>query len=185
MIAPALLRPVPPAPHHLTAPEPLSVLESLCVQLQPRLVVEVGTFLGHGSSLVFGRAVRATGGQLLCVDNCAVDMQTRKGIHRPESHLHLLLANMAQHPDLARATLLRATSREAAGLFAGNACLVFIDAGHGEQEVAGDIAAWLPHVRPGGVLCGDDFQMPEVARAVTAAFPDVQTAVGRIWWVHR
>lgn len=36
--------------------------------------------------------------------------------------------------------------------------LVFIDAEHTFSAVAADIAAWLPKVRPGGILCGHDYR---------------------------
>lgn len=35
--------------------------------------------------------------------------------------------------------------------------LVFIDADHSYQGVKGDLAAWVPKVRPGGWIGGHDF----------------------------
>ena len=44
---------------------------------------------------------------------------------------------------------------------------VFIDASHQYQDVCDDIAAWLPKVKPGGILAGHDYYgWPEVRRAV-------------------
>lgn len=182
MTAARSLRLVPVANHALTPAEPLAVLARLCADLQARRIVEVGTFLGRGTTLVFGEATK-DGGELVCVDNCVVDMAVRRGIHRPESHLHLLLSNLAQHPATVHAQLLRAASREAAGIYAGPADLVFIDAGHGYNEVKTDIDAWRPHVRPGGILCGDDYAMEGVARAVDEAFAGQVRVDDRIWWV--
>lgn len=34
---------------------------------------------------------------------------------------------------------------------------VFIDGGHVDWEVRGDIAAWLPHVKPGGIIAFHDY----------------------------
>lgn len=37
--------------------------------------------------------------------------------------------------------------------------LVYIDADHSYQNVSNDITAWLPKVKPNGVLCGHDCQL--------------------------
>jgi len=52
---------------------------------------------------------------------------------------------------------------------------VMLDADHDYESVKKDIAAWLPKVRPGGILCGHDYcaEIPGVQRAVTEAFERV------------
>ncbi len=51
-------------------------------------------------------------------------------------------------------------------------CLVFIDADHTYQAVKDDIAAWMPKVKVGGVLCGHDYGRPkwQVTPAVDEMF---------------
>src|SRR5581483_5345280 len=46
--------------------------------------------------------------------------------------------------------------------------LIYIDGGHLEYEVYGDLAAFWPLLRKGGVLWGDDYDRgwPEVVKAV-------------------
>lgn len=44
--------------------------------------------------------------------------------------------------------------------------LLFIDAEHTYTEVHDTIVAWLPHMAPGGIICGDDAHHPPVQRAV-------------------
>lgn len=57
-----------------------------------------------------------------------------------------------------RAFILRMTSIEAARIFPESSLdFVYIDACHSYQSVSQDIAAWLPKVRPGGVLAGHDY----------------------------
>ncbi len=66
---------------------------------------------------------------------------------------------------------------------------VFLDAGHTYEEVRADIAAWLPKVKPGGLLFGHDFvaQHPkgiQVAKAVLAEMAGRNLEVmphGRVW----
>lgn len=43
----------------------------------------------------------------------------------------------------------------------------FIDADHTEEACARDILAWLPKMKPGGILAGHDIDSPGVAAAVT------------------
>ncbi len=59
----------------------------------------------------------------------------------------------------------------------------FIDGLHTYEEVQEQIAAVLPRMTPGGVLCGDDAHHPPVARAVLEAFPDAERAA--TLWIHR
>ena len=59
--------------------------------------------------------------------------------------------------------------------------LVFIDADHRYEAVAADIAAWTPHIRPGGILAGHDLQLPGVRQAVEESGP-FGTAGKSVWW---
>lgn len=62
---------------------------------------------------------------------------------------------------------------------------VFVDADHSYDGVARDITAWLPKIKPGGVLCGHDFHSvhwPGVVRAVQELVPIAKPVnVGTIW----
>lgn len=44
--------------------------------------------------------------------------------------------------------------------------VLFIDADHREEQVSLDLKAWEPHVRPGGIFCGHDYNFTGVNRAV-------------------
>lgn len=61
---------------------------------------------------------------------------------------------------------------------------VFIDADHTYQAVKADIAAWLPKVRPGGILAGHDYGEPcGVKQAVDEAFGSAVKTTGSVWFV--
>merc|ERR1719203_2215140 len=51
--------------------------------------------------------------------------------------------------------------------------LLFVDADHSLEGAARDLAAWVPHVRPGAVVVGHDYHpiFPGVLEAVNAALP--------------
>lgn len=157
-------------------------LAALCARANVRTIIEVGTFLGMGSTQVFCRALPPEG-RLYCVDTFSVDLIRYQ---RPQdAHYHAFLSNMKQTGAAAKVVPVRMTSLEASRALAVTADLVFIDGDHGRAAVLADIAAWLPHVRPGGILCGDDYLIPAcpaVAPAVQEALPQHQ-ADGRIWWV--
>lgn len=57
-----------------------------------------------------------------------------------------------------RATIIRDTSLEASKLFSDNSLdFVYIDAAHDYTNVSKDLDTWLPKVRKGGLICGDDY----------------------------
>lgn len=59
--------------------------------------------------------------------------------------------------------------------------LVFIDAEHSYREVADNIAAVLPLLVPGGIVCGDDVHHPPVLQAVLDLLPGAQR-IATLWW---
>ena len=67
---------------------------------------------------------------------------------------------------------IRMTSIEASKLYEDNSLdFVFIDASHEYEDVKEDILAWLPKVKIGGILAGDDYNVFEgVNRAVDEIF---------------
>jgi len=70
-------------------------------------------------------------------------------------------------------------SLEAAAGFPHNSIdFLLIDGAHDYQSVRDDLAAWLPAVKPGGVIGGDDWTKPGVRQAVTEAFGDRLTLFG-------
>ncbi len=71
-------------------------------------------------------------------------------------------------------------SWDAAALYADASLdFVFIDADHAYESVLKDIKAWLPKVKPGGLIAGHDYSQdfPGVMLAVAECFAE--------WRVHR
>lgn len=79
----------------------------------------------------------------------------------------------------------RGFSTEVATQYADNTLdMVMLDASHDYENVKADIAAWLPKVKSGGVLAGDDYQrdFPGVMQAADEAFPGCQIENG--CWIY-
>jgi predicted O-methyltransferase YrrM len=79
-------------------------------------------------------------------------------------------------------TPLRMTSVEASTLYTDNSLdFVLIDANHEYEPVKADILAWLPKVKSGSILAGDDALGAGVNQAVNETLPGVQFK-GDAWW---
>lgn len=62
--------------------------------------------------------------------------------------------------------------------------IVYIDASHEYEHVKNDILHWLPKVKRGGVICGDDYvrRWEGVIRAVNEIFGEKMHKVGTQQW---
>jgi predicted O-methyltransferase YrrM len=65
---------------------------------------------------------------------------------------------------------------------AGPIRFLHIDATHTYDEVRDNISAALPHLSPGGVICGDDRSHPPVAQAVFDVLGIYQYDANLWWW---
>ena len=117
------------------------------------------------------------------------DTTMRYQTWNPASHAthEMAFDEMAQEYP-ANITKIKAYSLDAAMAFdAPPVDLVFIDAMHTRESCSQDIAAWLPHIRPGGWMTGHDYhhpRFPGVTEAVDDAFDEVQTAEDYVWMVQ-
>ena len=59
---------------------------------------------------------------------------------------------------------------------------VFIDADHRYESVKADIRAWVPKLRPGGMLSGHDIDYPSVLRAVSELVPNFKDVGVNVVW---
>ena len=97
----------------------------------------------------------------------------------------------AEAPQVLRAPwfhAVRAFSMDAARLVEGDFDFIFVDGDHRYDGALLDIKTWLPRVKAGGVLAGDDYlhEFQGVIRAVGESFgDDVRITAGpkgRHWW---
>lgn len=155
------------------------------------VLVEVGVFCGKSLAYLARRARAADKGlAVVGVDHFRGSPEF--GADFARDNAPNALASAAYHylhaaGVLGDVSLLVADSVRAARLFPdGSVWSVFLDGDHREAAVAADIAAWLPKVRPGGWLGGDDvWDFDGVRAAVGAAFPDLPLDRDRCWWELR
>jgi predicted O-methyltransferase YrrM len=70
-----------------------------------------------------------------------------------------------------RATIKRGLSWEIADqIDDGSVDLVYIDGDHTYEAVLKDLNAWVPKIKKGGIVCGDDIGWPGVKKAVDEFF---------------
>lgn len=82
---------------------------------------------------------------------------------------------------------IRTTSIEASKLYEDNSLdFVLLDAAHDYDSIKADIEAWLPKVKPGGIIAGDDYHhtWPGIIKAVDELLPDRQV-VDNVCWAYQ
>lgn len=175
---------------HFTPDDHLLALHRLVLQEKERLAkqrpdkpvylraVEIGSWVGE-SAVALLDAIGSEG-HLWCVDPWEgnQDDWTRE-LAMGVNLRRLFEQNIA--PFGGHVSALKAFSPEAAEHFDNDAFdFIFIDGGHSYEQVKADIEAWLPKLRPNGLMCGHDYatrEFPGVTKAVDERF-------GRQAWIE-
>jgi len=137
--------------HH--GPKILELLE----QHRPKVCVELGTWLG-ASAIPVARSIRRWGGTLTCVDTWGGDIHTTTA--KSPWMLVSCARNIIEAGVAANVRLIPTTTREAAAAWNHPIDWLYVDADHSYEACWEDLAAWVPYVRPGGVILGDDYDNP-------------------------
>lgn len=136
--------------HHGT-----KILE-LVEQYRPVVCVELGSWQG-ASAIPVARAIRQWGGTLTCVDIWGGEVS----LGTPPSPSPWMLVTCARNIMAAGVgavvRLIPATTQEVAATWTQPIDYLYIDADHAYESVKADLEAWVPHVRPGGLILGDDY----------------------------
>jgi Methyltransferase domain len=129
----------------------------LVAQLQPRVLVELGTDRGE-SYFAFCQSVieNKTATRCFAVDHWRGD--SHAGAYDETTFLDVSAHNRTHYETFS--TLLRCTFDEALDCFAAESIdLLHIDGHHTEEAVRHDLESWLPKLRPGGILLMHDVAM--------------------------
>jgi predicted O-methyltransferase YrrM len=139
-------------------------LLALLEQHRPVVCVELGTFLG-ASAIPVARSIARWRGVLTCVDTWSDDIYHAG---RTSPWLLVTCARNLASAGVTNVRLMPTSTLQAAQTWTEPIDYLYIDADHSEAAVRADLAAWVPHVKPGGLICGDDYG--------NRSFPGVQRA---------
>lgn len=139
------------------------------------LIVELGVWHGR-SAFAMAEACRGTATRVYAIDpwqdydegGGPVAGLLEAGGHGGIEEAYRSFLRYRRELGLAeKVVVVRATSlATAAGWTDGPVALLFIDANHHYDAVTADLEAWVPRVRPGGRVVGDDWNWESVRRAV-------------------
>jgi hypothetical protein len=130
------------------------------VKHQGMVVVEVGSWVGNGSTRVIVESIRDVGGILYCVDTWTGSDNVQHHRDYRDRHADLFRVFSDNVRGYGAENIVRPLimpSVEASRLFPNESVdLVFIDGNHGYSHAKQDILAWLPKAKGGAILCGHD-----------------------------
>lgn len=147
--------------------------------------VEIGCWKGRSTAMMAVNIVNS--GKSIKFD--AIDHFKGSQEHQPltsitnESLLSEFLKNIEPVKDIVN-LVVEDSSLAASRYLDKSIDFVFIDGDHSYEGVHKDIQAWLPKIKEGGIIAGDDFNnidFPGVANAVIDFFSDV-SLIDNVWF---
>lgn len=131
-------------------------------------IVELGSFKGRSTSYLLELANKS-GKQL---NIYAIDHFQGSEEHEKIDYLSIFKYNMDNLEFKYPYTIIQKDSIEAAKEFENESIdFMMIDASHDYENVKKDILCWLPKIKIGGTLAGDDYDWPGVSAAVDELLP--------------
>jgi predicted O-methyltransferase YrrM/GR25 family glycosyltransferase involved in LPS biosynthesis len=141
--------------------------------------VEVGSWKGKSSAYMAVEIANSNKNiEFYCVDIWESSLEYEN--HEETSMLYEIFLNNMK-PVESYYTPLKMKSLDAVSRFEDHSLdFVFIDASHEYEDVKADIIAWLPKIKPGGILAGHDYYIgdfdyhPGVKKAVNEEFSEFE-----------
>lgn len=179
------------------------IFKDLITEVRPRLVIEVGTWLGQ-SAIHMAQHLEQNGlaeAKIICVDTWLGALEFWHGLNdTPERDLRLFqgypqvyyqfLSNVV-HAGVERFIYpFPNTSLIAARFFAQTdvrADLIYIDASHDPLDVELDVRHYAALLTPGGVIFGDDANWPGLMHGVERGLTGtgLTLEVREVFWIAR
>jgi len=176
---------LPYLPHGWLRDENKIYLEKFIKQLNPKIVIEVGTWLGLSAMLMAD--ILADGSKLYAVDTFKGSGADTAGIPFLPQLYQQFLSNVKHRGLTHKIIPIKQTSWDAAKTLDVKAQLIYIDAAHDYENVYGDIIAWYKHLDVGGIICGDDYGWEGLTEAVKKAANDLNEPLnvyGAFWYFN-
>ena len=147
--------------------EPLSIpgwfhhgqkILALIEQYRPKVCVELGTWQG-ASAVPVARSIQRWGGTLTCIDTWSGELNEDGG-SLPGKMPIMLMACARRFVEAgvsANVRLIPAMTGAASIVWDQPIDFLYVDADHSYLGVWTDLVAWVPHVKSGGLIVGDDY----------------------------
>lgn len=137
-------------------------------------IVEIGSWMGKSTHALLTGALKADeSATVTAVDTWAGSADTRdmtNYLAKQQDVYAQFYKNVGHYKNL---RIIRKQSVEAAADFAdGSVDFLFLDAGHTKEDLKADLTAWMPKMKPGGLISGHDY-MPDVWMGVIEAVDEV------------
>ena len=158
-------------------------------ELRPSVVLEIGSYLGR-STVLIGLALEhfcKGGARLVSIDPHTGDRQQLAALGLDAINTADLFALHIAGSGVAHVVEAKTmTSDEASADWTDAIDLLFVDGWHSYEAVRADIRHFATRLGPNGSVCFDDFDYPDVGRAVTdgcreASLTLYGTVVGQAW----
>lgn len=135
-----------------------------------RTIVEVGSWKGKSThALLSGQMIGLNSGTVTAVDTWqgSTDVKDMTNYLAKQEDVFATFKNNVG--DFANLRIVKKTSVEAAKDFEDDSIdFLFLDAGHTKENLSEDLDAWLPKMKPDGLISGHDY-MPDVWMGVIEA----------------
>lgn len=163
-------------------------LESLIKIYKPKTIIELGTWLG--TSAIFMASIMPEDCKLYCIDDWTADSDVAI-LNTPGLDVKIkilyqqFLSNVKHHGLCHKIVPMRMKTLEAARSLNIKADLIYVDASHDENSVYADVTSWLPHLKKGGIMCGDDWNHFGISAAVNRVSSELGKKLkvdGNFWW---
>lgn len=149
----------------------------LAKTVSPKIVVEVGVYSGILSRML---ASLPSLERLFVIDSWKGDY-CKMG----QPHMDEIAAGVIAWGKTDPKVTVRRLDSKVGALDFEDGCIDFwhTDGDHSLAGITTDISTWLPKVKAGGILSGDNYEIPEVAKGVRTLLPKHKLlANGRLWW---
>lgn len=145
--------------------------------------VEIGAW--KGASTAYMAVTIANSGKNIkfdCIDIWEYDPTSPEYFHNTADLYEIFLKNI--EPVKEYVNPIRAKSEDCASLYENESLdFVFIDGNHEYEYVYKDIAMYLPKIKPGGFIGGDDWHYEPIKRAVGELLGEVKAV--EAGWLYR
>jgi SAM-dependent methyltransferase len=128
------------------------------------MIIEIGSYYGRSTAYLLELAKKSQKN----ISIVSIDTFMGSKEHTETNFYNDFKKNIDNLDEKYPLTVLKGESSRLADFFPDNSVYaIMIDASHEYEDVKTDIIKWIPKVKKGGTLCGDDYDWEGVTKAVS------------------